>query len=154
MQALDARTKHAEAILGRLADRFTGAELSSAIDEIRKQAVVSGGSEESKDTLLALTQANYQISPPQGTDVSEVVIFPYSDNERRGIEDLRLVRFTANNGSVHYFGTYTAYNGFRIFPYLIEYPVEQNVEIHMLTGRCAKNKGMALFPRRFAADMQ
>jgi predicted GH43/DUF377 family glycosyl hydrolase len=147
LQALDAWTKHAEAILGRLADRFTGADLSSAIDEIRKQAAVSGELEESNDTLLALTQANYQISLPPGTDISEVVIFPYSDNERRGIEDLRLVRFTANNGSVHYFGTYTAYNGFRIFPHLLEYPVGQNVEVHMLTGRCAKNKGMALFPR-------
>ena len=147
LQALDAWTTHAEAILGRLADRFTGADFSSAIDEIRKQAAVSGGLEESNDTLLALTQANYQISLPPGTDISEVVIFPYSDNERRGIEDLRLVRFTANNGSVHYFGTYTAYNGFRIFPHLLEYPVGQNVEVHMLTGRCAKNKGMALFPR-------
>ncbi len=147
MQALDAWTKHAQAILGRLGDRFTRAELSSAIDEIRKQAAVSGESEESNDALLALTQANYQIPLPPGTDISEVVIFPYSDNERRGIEDLRLVRFTGDDGSVHYYGTYTAYNGFRIFPHLLEYPVGQNVEIHMLTGRCAKNKGMALFPR-------
>ena len=30
-------------------------------DEIRKQAAVSGKSEESSDTLLALTRANYQI---------------------------------------------------------------------------------------------
>ena len=84
----------------------------------------------------------------QGADISEVVIFPYSDNERRGIEDLRLVRFTGDDGSFHYYGTYTAYNGFQIFPHLLEYPVGQNVEIHMLTGRCAKNKGMALFPRK------
>ena len=133
--------------LGRLGDRFTRAELSDAIDEIRKQAAVSGESEESNDALLALTQANYQIPLLPGTDISEVVIFPYSDNERRGIEDLRLVHFTGDDGSVHYYGTYTAYNGFRIFPHLLEYPVGQNVEIHMLTGRCAKNKGMALFPR-------
>ena len=58
-----------------------------------------------------------------------------------------LVHFTGDDGSVHYYGTYTAYNGSRIFPHLIEYPVGQNIEIHMLTGRCAKNKGMALFPR-------
>ena len=147
LQALDAWTKHAQTILSRLGDRFTRAELSNAIDEIRKQAAVSGESEESNDALLALTQANYQIPLPPGTDISEVVIFPYSDNERRGIEDLRLVRFTGDDGSVHYYGTYTAYNGFRIFPHLLEYPVGQNVAVHMLTGRCAKNKGMALFPR-------
>jgi predicted GH43/DUF377 family glycosyl hydrolase len=147
LQALQVSTKHVETILSRLGPRFTRAELSDVIDQFRKQAAVSGESEENSDALLALTQANYQIQLPPGIDVSEVVIFPYSDNERRGIEDLRLVRFTGDDGSVHYYGTYTAYNGFRIFPHLLEYPVGQNVGVHMLTGRCAKNKGMALFPR-------
>jgi predicted GH43/DUF377 family glycosyl hydrolase len=147
LEALDAWTKHAQTILSRLGDPFTRAELSNAIDEIRKAADVSGESEESNDVLLALTQANYQIPLPRGTDISEAVIFPFSDNERRGIEDLRLVRFTGDDGSVHYYGTYTAYDGFRIFPHLLEYPVGQNIAVHMLTGRCAKNKGMALFPR-------
>lgn len=147
LQTLDAWTKHAQAVLSRLGDRFTRADLSNAIDEVRKQAAVSGESEESNDALLALTQANYQIPLAPGTDVSEAVIFPFSDNERRGIEDLRLVQFTANDGSVHYYGTYTAFDGFRIFPHLLEYPVGHGIQVHMLTGRCAKNKGMALFPR-------
>jgi predicted GH43/DUF377 family glycosyl hydrolase len=157
LQALRGSTKHIQTILSRLGPRFTRAELSDVIDQLRNQAGVSGESEESGDALLALTQANYQIQVPQGVDISEVVIFPFSDNERRGIEDLRLVRFTANDGSVHYYGTYTAYDGFQIFPHLLEYPVSPfpggpqasgpNVGVHMLTGRCAKNKGMALFPR-------
>jgi predicted GH43/DUF377 family glycosyl hydrolase len=147
LQAVNAWTTHAQATLSRLGDRFTRAELSEAIDEIRKQSTVTGELEESNDALLALTQANYQIPLLPGTDISEVVIFPYSDNERRGIEDLRLVHFTGDDGSVHYYGTYTAYNGLRIFPHLLEYPVGQNVDIHLLTGRCAQNKGMALFPR-------
>ncbi|HZJ14923.1 MAG TPA: glycoside hydrolase family 130 protein [Chthoniobacteraceae bacterium] len=147
LQALDAWTKQAETTLSLLGNRFTRADLSNAIDETRKQAAVSGESEECHDTLLTLTQANYRIPLSSGLDISEVVIFPYSDNERRGIEDLRLVHFTGDDGSVHYYGTYTAYNGFRIFPHLLEYPVGQDVAVHMLTGRCAKNKGMALFPR-------
>jgi hypothetical protein len=147
LETLDAWTPHAQAILSRLGEQFARVELSIVIDEIRKQAAVSGALEESNDALLALTQANYQISVHPGLDISEVVIFPYSDNERRGIEDLRLVRFTGNEGLVRYYGTYTAYNGFRIFPHLLEYSGGQNVEVNMLTGRCAKNKGMALFPR-------
>jgi predicted GH43/DUF377 family glycosyl hydrolase len=147
LQALNAWTTHAEGTLSRLGGRFTRAELSEAIDEIRNQSTVTGESEESNDALLALTQANYQIPLLPGTDISEVVIFPYSDNERRGIEDLRLVHFTADDGSVHYYGTYTAYNGSRNFPHLLEYPVGQNLDIHLLTGRCSRNKGMALFPR-------
>jgi predicted GH43/DUF377 family glycosyl hydrolase len=147
LQALDAWTSHAQTILSRLGNRFTRDELSNAIDEIRKEATVSGELEECNDALLALTQANYQIPLLRDADISEAVIFPYSDNERRGIEDLRLVQFAGKDGSIHYYGTYTAYNGFRIFPHLMEYPVGDNVQIHMLTGRCAKNKGMALFPR-------
>jgi predicted GH43/DUF377 family glycosyl hydrolase len=148
LQSLNAWTKHAETILSRLSDRFTRIELSNAIDEIRNQAKVSGEREESNDALHALTQANYQVELKPDMDISEVVIFPYSDNESRGIEDLRLVHFTDDDGSVHYYGTYTAFNGFRIFPHLLEYPVGENIAIHMLTGSCAKNKGMALFPRK------
>jgi predicted GH43/DUF377 family glycosyl hydrolase len=147
LQAINAWTKHAQDILNRLPSRFTRTELSNGIDEMRNQATLTGQLEESNDALLALTQANYQIRLPPDSDISEVVIFPNSDNERRGIEDLRLVKFTDDDGLVHYYGTYTAYDGFRIFPHLVEYPVGENVEIHMLLGRCAKNKGMALFPR-------
>ena len=76
------------------------------------------------------------------------MIFPFSDNERHGIEDMRLVRFTGDDGSSQYYGTYTAYNGSRIFPQLLSYRPDGSIEIHMLSGSCAKNKGMALFPRK------
>jgi predicted GH43/DUF377 family glycosyl hydrolase len=148
LQALDAWTPHAQDVLSRLGDPFTRADLSNAIDDIRKQSTVTGKGEESNDTLLDLTQANYQIPLEPDTDISEAVIFPYSENERHGIEDLRLVRFTDDDGSWRLYGTYTAYDGAQIFPQLLEYAVGQNVEISLLTGRSAKNKGMALFPRR------
>ena len=148
LQSLQAWTEHTQATLGLLGERFTRAELSEAIDKSRSMADVSGAAEESNEALLGLSQANYRLAVPSDADITEAVIFPYSDNERRGIEDLRLVRFTDDDGSFHYYGTYTAYNGFQIFPHLLEYPVGQHIEIHMLTGRCAKNKGMALFPRK------
>jgi predicted GH43/DUF377 family glycosyl hydrolase len=147
LHALNAWNTFAEAALGRLGDRFTRAELSDAIADIRTQSTVTGEAEEASDALLDLTQANYRIPLLPGTDMSEVVIFPYSDIERRGIEDLRLVHFTADDGSGHYYGTYTAYNGSRVFPQLLEYPVGQDIDIHLLTGPSARNKGMALFPR-------
>ena len=147
LESLHAWTEHTKTTLALLGDRFTRAELSEAIDKIRSRAEISGVSEESNDTLLALSQANYQLAVPSGADITEAVIFPYSDNERRGIEDLRLVRFADDAGAFHYYGTYTAFNGFRIFPHLLEYSGGKYLQIHMLTGRCAKNKGMALFPR-------
>ena len=148
LQALDGQTTHAQAILDRLGDQFTRAELSAAIDDSRKQATVTGELEESNDALLALTQANYQIPLEPDADISEAVVFPYSENERHGIEDLRLVRFTDDDGSERLYGTYTAYDGAHMFPQLLDYAVGQNVEVHLLTGQSAKNKGMALFPRK------
>ena len=85
---------------------------------------------------------------PEEADISEVVIFPQSENESRGIEDLRLVPFIEDDGSVTYFGTYSACNGYRVLPQLIETRDFHCLGIHTLNGQCAQNKGMALFPRR------
>lgn len=148
MRALGAWTDHTQAIMALVGDSFTRADLSNAIDEVRTKESASGKSEESVDALLALTRASYRLDPRPGTDISELVIFPFSDNERRGIEDMRLVRFTDDDGSSRYYGTYTAYNGFRIFPQLLSYRQNGSIEIRMLSGGCAKNKGMALFPRK------
>jgi predicted GH43/DUF377 family glycosyl hydrolase len=137
-----------QAVTDLLGARFTRAQLSAAIDELRANASVSGKTEESIDDLLALTRTFYELQAPQGSDISEVVIFPFSDNERNGIEDMRLVRFAAEDGSYEYYGTYTAYNGSRVFPQLLRYRPNENVKICMLTGSSAKNKGMALFPRK------
>jgi predicted GH43/DUF377 family glycosyl hydrolase len=148
LRALGAWTDTIQATMDRLADRFTRSQLSDAIDAVRSKASVSGTSEESIDALLSLTRANYHLHPKPGTDISEVVIFPFSDNERHGLEDLRLVNFAGDDGSSEYYGTYTAYNGSRIFPQLLNYREGGKLAIHMLSGKCAKNKGMALFPRK------
>ena len=76
------------------------------------------------------------------------MIFPFSDIERHGIEDLRLVQFTDDDGTQTYYGTFTAYNGVRVFPQLLEYRGGSTIDVRLITGECAKNKGMALFPRR------
>ncbi|MCE9552575.1 MAG: glycoside hydrolase family 130 protein [Planctomycetes bacterium] len=148
LQALGAWTNQAQATLTLLGDRFTRAQLSDAIDAVRARASVSGKSEEANDAMFALTRANYHLHLPEDGDISELVIFPHSDNERHGIEDMRLVQFTDDDGLCRYYGTYTAYDGSRIFPQLLEYRKDENIEIHMLSGGCAKNKGMALFPRK------
>jgi predicted GH43/DUF377 family glycosyl hydrolase len=148
LQLINAWTDQTQATLALLGDRFSRKELSDAIDKVRRVTDARGTSEEANDALLALSQANYRLAVPRGADINEVVIFPYSDNERRGIEDLRLVRFRDDDGAFRYFGTYTAYDGFHIFPHLVEYPVGEYVEIKKLMGRCATNKGMALFPRK------
>jgi hypothetical protein len=81
----------------------------------------SGRFEEHADTLVKLSRVNYRLEFPREFDEAEVVIFPFSDIERHGIEDLRMVRFAEDDGSHCYYGTYTAYDGARVYPQLLEY---------------------------------
>lgn len=137
-------------ILDQLGPRFTRDDLVSAIDAAVKDGGTSGTLEEARDSLMAATQANYrlQLPDPPLSRESEIVIFPFSDIERHGIEDLRLVLFTDDDGGQRYYGTFTAYNGLRVFPQLLEYSGGPTIEVRLLTGESARNKGMALFPRR------
>ncbi len=60
----------------------------------------------------------------------------------------RLVRFQKDDGSYHYYGTYTAYNGQRNMPLLMRISKSGISKVVTLMGRCVQNKGLALFPRR------
>ena len=145
------RKSNIQPILDQLGDHFTRDQLSQAIDAERQARESSGLLESTTDTLISLTRVNYQLHlshAPVGSQ-AEIVIFPFSDIERHGIEDLRMVRFTEDDGSAIDYGTFTAFNGERVFPQLMEFRGECTIDISLITGDCAKNKGMALFP---AAD--
>ena len=129
---------------------FTREQLSQAIEAVRQNQKMSGFLEATADSLIALTRVNYQLRLEQLpiSSQAEIVIFPFSDIERHGIEDLRMVRFTEDDGTHIDYGTFTAFNGERIFPQLMEFRGENTIEISLITGESARNKGMALFPRR------
>lgn len=80
-------------------------------------------------------------------DVSERVIFPITDAQSNGIEDARFVQFD-DDGRKTYYATYTAYNGRAIRSELIETTDFVSFRMSPLRGSAARNKGMALFPRR------
>jgi len=81
-------------------------------------------------------------------EVSETVIFPILPSQRQGVEDMRLVRFVEDDGSVHYYGTYTAFSGADVRSELLHAKDFRRFEMHKLRGDATGNKGMALFPRR------
>jgi predicted GH43/DUF377 family glycosyl hydrolase len=150
LSAVGVSDGHVGRIVDRLDDVFTREQLSHAIDWARQDQETSGFLEETADTLISLTRVNYalEFSGPAIFREFEIVVFPFSDIERHGIEDLRLVRFTDDDGSQTYYGTFTAYDGVRVFPQLLEFRGGTTINISLITGECAKNKGMALFPRR------
>ncbi len=146
--AAGALSKPASKILSGLPEGFTVEELRAALEKAQAGFETSGDYEETKENLLAVAHGNYDLEVPEDGNWTEVVIFPTSQNESRGIEDARLVRFVDDDGSARYYATYTAYNGFRIFPQLSEHDGGRVLKVRTLMGKGARNKGMALFPRK------
>jgi predicted GH43/DUF377 family glycosyl hydrolase len=139
-------------VLEKVPELFNLSQLSLAVEEARSSLSHIASAGESLRTILWLAQSNYKINLTLGTPISELVIFPMNEDESRGIEDLRMVRFTEDDGRVLYYGTYTAYNGFRTLPMLMSCDDFRKIEIHSLNGAAALNKGMALFPRRIGGN--
>jgi predicted GH43/DUF377 family glycosyl hydrolase len=135
-------------VLDVLQERFTLADLHTAVQATSLAYRRVPRAREVVRTMLWLANSNYHIELPSGADISELVLFPMSAEEAHGIEDLRLVRFTEEDGEVSYFGTYTAFDGRRTLPMMISTGDFRRIEVHSLNGACARNKGMALFPRR------
>ncbi|HWW20208.1 MAG TPA: glycoside hydrolase family 130 protein [Steroidobacteraceae bacterium] len=79
--------------------------------------------------------------------LSERVIFPITASQSNGIEDARFVRFE-DNGRSTFYATYTAYSGKAIRSELIETRDFKSFRMTPLKGVAARNKGMALFPRK------
>ncbi len=80
-------------------------------------------------------------------ELSERVIFPITEAQSNGIEDARFVEFT-DNGQKTFYATYTAYSGRAIRSELIATTDFQSFTMTPLGGSAARNKGMALFPRK------
>jgi len=80
-------------------------------------------------------------------ELSERVIFPITEAQSNGIEDARFVEFT-DNGQKMFYATYTAYSGRAIRSELIATTDFQSFTMTPLGGSAARNKGMALFPRK------
>jgi predicted GH43/DUF377 family glycosyl hydrolase len=146
LRELCAVNELSDAVLGRLGPTFTIAELETSLNEVEQ-----GGSHaiwfETAKIIRVLASSNYVTTFPADSELSERVIFPAGPNETRGMEDARFVRFTERDGHVKYYATYTAYDGFEIWPQLIETEDFARFAVSTLNGAAAQNKGMALFPR-------
>jgi predicted GH43/DUF377 family glycosyl hydrolase len=136
-------------LLNELLDEFTFYDLQGKIAEL--QSVDHFPPKEKTDAIgmaMWLAESNYEISFRPDHQISERVIFPASESERKGIEDARFVRFVDDDGAVIYYSTYTAYNGETLLPQLIETRDFLSFRILTLNGTQAQGKGMALFPRK------
>ncbi|MCH7901721.1 MAG: glycoside hydrolase family 130 protein [Acidobacteria bacterium] len=145
----------ADLCLKPLPERFTFEQLEAAITDVSRLGKPSLMTAKAPRTIHWLASSNYESTFAKESDISERVIFPGGPTESHGMEDARFVRFTHDDGSVVYYATYTAFDGFEILPQLIETPDFVSFRIATLNGQCTHSKGMALFPRmiggRYAA---
>ena len=81
-------------------------------------------------------------------EISETVIYPFMPSQGRGIEDLRMVQFTDDDGAKDYRGTYTAFNGTEVRQGLMRTNDFKSFEMRGVRGELYSGKGMALFPRK------
>ncbi len=96
-----------------------------------------------------MTDADESVTVHRNSDstLSNCVIFPITEQQRGGLEDLRLVRFEHPDGRHEWIGTYTAYSGRAIRSELLRTDDFHAFTLGPIRGSAGRNKGMALFPR-------
>jgi predicted GH43/DUF377 family glycosyl hydrolase len=82
------------------------------------------------------------------SNLSNTVIFPITEQQAGGLEDLRMVRFDHGGGDYEWIGTYTAYSGRSIRSELLRTIDFRRFLLEPIEGKAGRNKGMALFPEK------
>ncbi|MCF8348071.1 MAG: glycoside hydrolase family 130 protein, partial [Bacteroidales bacterium] len=137
-----------ETVMNKLRFEFDYNELNNAVADAKREMQPDKQMEKMFQTIVWLADSHYNITFSLDTAISERVIFPIAAAESNGIEDARFVKFYEDDGTIRYYATYTAYNGFSIMPKLIETKDFYDFKIMPIHGENAQNKGMALFPRK------
>jgi predicted GH43/DUF377 family glycosyl hydrolase len=135
-------------VLDGLAGSFTLDELRTETKRVVRKRSLAGAAKVSARQTLVLARSNYEVAFPDGSRLSERVLFPVTPSQSNGIEDARFVLFEEEGGGRTYYATYTAYDGRSIQPQLLETNDFVRFRFVALHGPAVKNKGMALFPRK------
>ncbi len=134
-------------LLGELPETFTASELDDTLTGIVAHRLARARTQRTIDHVRRLAAATYDVEFAPQTRLTQRLLWPVASAESHGMEDARLVRFTDNTGTVTYFATYTAYDGARVAPHLLETRDFAHFAVSPMAGRAAQNKGLALFPR-------
>jgi predicted GH43/DUF377 family glycosyl hydrolase len=137
--------------IDRLPQSFNLKELQRQVSEELKQPCEPGGEKERRNAAKAmrvLAESNYEVQFKPEQELSERIIFPSSPSQRNGIEDARFVHFQCDDGAPEYYATFTAYDGKVVMPGLMETSDFLGFRFITLNGPAARNKGMAIFPRK------
>ncbi len=139
-------------VMNQLGDHFKYGELQAAIENVIQKKDLSITRKKVVNAIKWLASSHYEVMFSLDTAISERVLFPISYSESNGIEDARFVRFSDEDGSIIYYATYTAYDGYSILPKLIETKDFYHFKVVPIHGEYSQHKGMALFPRKIKGE--
>jgi predicted GH43/DUF377 family glycosyl hydrolase len=145
---LDIWNLQAQSVMETLPESFSTFQLQHTVERAKRTADSSTHDSRTLDLMLWIVQSEYEIELQNADTIENMVLFPMSETESQGMEDMRLVKFQNDDGSVCYYGTYTAFNGTSILPQILEIVPKDYAIVRTLHGKCAQNKGMALFPKK------
>lgn len=136
-------------IFEHLHEYFSLGELEETISKKRNSNISASNLEleNSLNNIRMLALSNFTLKFSTD-DISERAIYPASPSQSNGLEDARFVRFTDDDGRIMYYATFTAYDGRTVMPEMLETTDFKEFKVSTLNGPAAKNKGMALFPRK------
>jgi predicted GH43/DUF377 family glycosyl hydrolase len=132
-------------VVARLPARFDGHDLEAALAALGGERLTRPTAVHTGELARRLVAGDYEVEFAPESALAERVLWPQSPTESRGIEDARFVRLEDDEV---YRATYTAFDGVSIAPQLIETHDFRRFRLSRLGGPAARNKGMALFPRR------
>jgi predicted GH43/DUF377 family glycosyl hydrolase len=137
-------------VMDTVAGSFTLEELRAALkaQQVRQPDGLSPEDKKASHGIWMLARSNYEVQFQPDQTVSERIIFPATPSQRNGIEDARFVCFHNEDGTQVYYATYTAFDGSAIIPELLETSDFLLFRFRTLNGPAAKNKGLAMFPRK------
>ncbi|WP_291755640.1 glycoside hydrolase family 130 protein [Cellulomonas sp. 73-92] len=139
---------NADFVLGGLPPTFGRPDLDRALDELHAQRLTRGAAVRTVDRFEWIADCTYQVEFPPGSAIGERVLMPRGPSESRGLEDVRMVRFTGADDEAEYLGTYTAFDGRDVSMQLLRTRDFARFSATPLSGPGARNKGLALFPRQ------
>jgi len=137
-----------QAVLHALPAEFQGVDLERALAEAHRDLLTRAGSAATVDLLRKVVSSAYSASFDRDVELGQRILSPSAAEESNGMEDARFTRFAGDDGTTEYRATYTAYDGQRIAPRLLISSELRVFSAHRLAGPAARNKGMAVFPRK------
>ena len=135
-------------LMHQLPRHFDETTFQAALAALAAARLTHPGGARTDEMARRIATCNYEVVFDAAVPLDERLLFPHAPAETHGMEDARFVLFVDEHGGTTYFGTYTAFNGADIAPMMIETSDFVTFRINQLSGPAAKNKGMALFPRK------